>query len=66
MEEKNTPVTIVRPPRSIKNNFAYVVVGKSITNEIQEVHRINLKTKEKKVMFEHPEFKKLKNKLKII
>jgi len=65
MEEKNIPVKIMPPPRNNKNNFAYIIVGKRGTNEIHEVHKIDLKTKEKKLLFEHPEFKKLKNKLKI-
>jgi hypothetical protein len=47
------------------NPFTYAVVRKISTNEIMEVHKIDNKTNKKEITFEHPIYKKLKQKLKI-
>jgi hypothetical protein len=43
--------------------FVYSVVGKIGSNEVMEIQKINIETKKKEIVFQHPEYKKLLEKL---
>ena len=49
----------------LQPQFAFGAVGKIGSNEVLELHRINLKTKEKVILYENKEYRKEKQRLKV-
>ena len=47
------------------NPFSYMIIRKIDTNEIMETHKIDTKTGKKEMTFQHPEYKKVMDKIKL-